>query len=63
MLDVLKRVQSCVREAQLGKASEPQTQVLNANLANRADKLISPFKQNNYQIFNKNLVTSQVPSN
>lgn len=34
-------------EAQLGKTSEPQTQSLNANLANRADKLISPFKQKN----------------
>lgn len=34
-------------EAQLGKASEPQTQALNANLANRADKLLPPFKQEN----------------
>lgn len=33
-------------EAQLGKACEPPAQTLNANLANRADKLTTPFKQN-----------------
>ena len=40
-----QRVQSCIMETQLGKASELQTQALNVSLANRADKLISPFKQ------------------
>lgn len=29
----------------IGKAFEPQIWTLNANLANRADKLISTFKQ------------------